>query len=146
MVATATVTNVTTPDRFADLRTLLEDRRRTLSSAMQDRIRNVRNDSATDHEVLDSGDRSDLDIQDDLELALLQMRSETLTKVNDALHRLKQGLYGRCFECGDEISPARLRALPFAVRCKACEEAREATEQQRRGSAPLFDVGYPGIV
>ena len=41
---------------------------------------------------------------------------------------------------------ARLRALPFAVRCKDCEEARETAElrermAQRRGSssAYLFD-------
>ena len=45
---------------------------------------------------------------------------------------------------GDEISEARLRALPFAVRCKDCEEAREVAAQrerslaQRRGSSSLF--------
>jgi RNA polymerase-binding transcription factor DksA len=49
-----------------------------------------------------------------------------------------------CFECGEEISGARLRALPFAVRCKDCEEAREIAAQrertlaQRRGSSSLF--------
>jgi DnaK suppressor protein len=60
------------------------------------------------------------------------------------LARLEEGRYGLCFECGDEISEARLRALPFAVRCKDCEEAREIAAQrertlaQRRGSASLF--------
>ena len=43
-----------------------------------------------------------------------------------------------------EIAEKRLRALPFAVRCKDCEEAREVAEQRerqmaaRRGSSSLF--------
>lgn len=71
------------------------------------------------------------------------MKSETLNKVTDALARLEQGDYGNCFECGEEIAEKRLRALPFAVRCKGCEEAREMAEQRarqqsRRGASSLF--------
>ena len=61
-----------------------------------------------------------------------------------ALRRLEEGTFGYCFECGEEISERRLRALPFAVRCKDCEEARETAQQreraiaQRRGAASLF--------
>jgi DnaK suppressor protein len=72
------------------------------------------------------------------------MKSETLNKVNDALVRLEQGNYGNCFDCGEEIAEKRLRALPFAVRCKDCEEARENAEQRarqlqaRRGTSSLF--------
>jgi len=60
------------------------------------------------------------------------MKSETLTKIGEALSRLEEGTFGYCFECGDEISERRLRALPFAVRCKDCEEAREVAEQRER--------------
>ena len=49
--------------------------------------------------------------------------------------RLEEGNYGYCFECGDEIAEQRLRALPFAVRCKDCEEAREVAEQRERSVA-----------
>jgi DnaK suppressor protein len=72
------------------------------------------------------------------------MKSETLNKINDALSRLEQGNYGNCFECGEEIAEKRLRALPFAVRCKDCEQTRENAEQRerhlnaRRGTASLF--------
>ena len=75
--------------------------------------------------VLDAAETSEADIQDDIEFALIQMKSETLHKIEEALARLGEGTYGNCFECGDEISERRLRALPFAVRCKDCEEARE---------------------
>src|SRR5438270_12395933 len=76
------------------------------------------------NEVLDAVESAEADIQEDLEFALVQMKSETLNKVNDALVRLEQGSYGNCFDCGEEIAEKRLRALPFAVRCKDCEEAR----------------------
>jgi DnaK suppressor protein len=95
-------------------------------------------------EVFDAVESSESDIQDDIEFALIQMKSETLNKINDALTRLEQGDYGNCFECGEEIAEKRLRALPFAVRCKDCEEAREVAEQRerqmaaRRGSSSLF--------
>ena len=82
--------------------------------------------------MLDAVESSEADIQEDIEFALIQMKSETLNKVNDALARLEQGNYGNCFECGEEIAEKRLRALPFAVRCKDCEEAREIAEQRER--------------
>jgi DnaK suppressor protein len=130
--------------RYTELKQMLEDRRRQLMSDVQGRIRDVRGEGSKDREVLDQGESSEVDIQDDIEFALIQMKSETLNKINEALRRLDEGTYGNCFECGDEVAEARLRALPFAVRCKDCEEARETAEQrermlaQRRGSSTLF--------
>jgi DnaK suppressor protein len=134
------------PDRYAELKRMLEERRRDLQAEVQGRMRDVRAESqgGKSHEVFDDVESSEADIQDDIELALIQMKSETLNKINDALARLEHGEYGYCFECGEEIAEKRLRALPFAVRCKACEEAREIAEQRerqlaaRRGSSSLF--------
>ncbi len=130
--------------RYDELKTMLEDRRRELMNAVQGKIRDARAEGNKDREVLDQGESSEVDIQEDIEFALIQMKSETLNKIDAALRRLDENTYGDCFECGDEISEARLRALPFAVRCKDCEEARETAEQrervmaQRRGSSALF--------
>jgi DnaK suppressor protein len=130
--------------RYNDLRQMLEDRRRELMTEVQGRIRDVRADGSKDRDVLDQGESSEVDIQEDIEFALIQMKAETLNKINEALARLEDGRYGHCFECGEEISEQRLRALPFAVRCKDCEEAREIAQQrermaaQRRGSTSLF--------
>ena len=132
--------------RYNELKGMLENRRRELMSEVQGRIRDVRAEGGKEREVLDQGESSEVDIQEDIELALIQLKSETLNKIDAALRRLEDGSYGDCFECGEEISPARLRALPFAVRCKECEEARETAEQrersaQRRGSSAfLFDT------
>ena len=35
----------------------------------------------------------------------------------------------------NRLGEPRLRALPFAVRCKDCEQIRELTEQRERSSA-----------
>jgi DnaK suppressor protein len=135
---------VKTTSRYNELRKMLEDRRRELMNEVQGKMRDVRSAEGKDREVLDQGESSEVDIQDDIEFALIQMKSETLNKIDAALRRLEEHTYGNCFECGDEISEARLRALPFAVRCKDCEEARETAEQRERmmarksGSSALF--------
>jgi DnaK suppressor protein len=132
--------------RYNELKLMLENRRRELMADVQGRMRDVRTEGNKERDAMDQGESSEVDIQEDIELALIQMKSETLNKIEAARRRLDEGTYGDCFECGDEISEARLRALPFAVRCKDCEEARESAElrermAQRRGSssAYLFD-------
>jgi DnaK suppressor protein len=132
--------------RYADLKQMLEERQREIQAEVQGKMRDVRAEGSWGHkqtEVLDAVESSEADIQDEIEFALIQMKSETLNKINDALVRLEQGDYGNCFDCGEEIAEKRLRALPFAVRCKPCEEAREAAEQRqrqatRRGASSLF--------
>lgn len=138
-------TIIDTPrSRYAELRQILEDRRRDIVREVQGRIRGVRAEgSEKPHEVMDQGETSEVDIQEDIEFALIQMKAETLNKINEALSRLEEGTYGNCFECGEDIAEQRLRALPFAVRCKDCEEARENAQKreqlaQRRGSSNLF--------
>jgi DnaK suppressor protein len=132
-------------ERYSELKRILEERRREIMSAVHEKIRDVRSESANSptQGVLDAAESSEADIQDDIEFALIQMKAETLAKIEEALRRLDEGTFGYCFECGDEISERRLRALPFAVRCKDCEEARENAQKrerlmQRRGTASLF--------
>ena len=120
--------------RYTELKQMLEGRRREIQAEVQGKIRDVRAEGAWGgkSEVFDAVESSEADIQEDIEFALIQMKAETLQRINEALDRLDEGTYGRCFECGDEISEARLRALPFAVRCKDCEEAREVAANRER--------------
>ncbi|MBZ5557935.1 MAG: TraR/DksA C4-type zinc finger protein [Acidobacteriia bacterium] len=133
--------------RYSELKQMLDERRREIQAQVQGKMRGVREEGSWGgklNEVLDAVESAEADIQEDLELALVQMKSETLNKITDALTRLEQGDYGNCYECGEEIAEKRLRALPFAVRCKDCEEAKEVAERRerqlaaRRGSASLF--------
>ena len=133
--------------RYSELKRMLQERQREIQAAVKGKIRDVRSEGTwggKQNEVFDAVESSESDIQDDIEFALIQMKSETLNKIHDALARLEQGDYGNCFECGEEIAEKRLRALLFAVRCKDCEEAREVAEKRerqmasRRGASSLF--------
>jgi DnaK suppressor protein len=81
-----------------------------------------------DH-VLDSGDQASLDIAEEMDLALLEMRNKNLKAINDALQRLQEGTYGVCEECGDEIPEKRLRVMPFTPFCITCQGKKETLEK-----------------
>jgi len=133
------MTDTTTRNR--ELKLILSTRQREMRNAVQTRIRHAPT-RATD--VGDTIDRSDTDVQEEMDLALLQMRTETLGRIDEALRRLDAGEYGVCFACSGEISEPRLRALPFAVRCQRCEGAHERDHGharllvQRRAGLTLF--------
>ena len=147
MKANQTASGAGSRTRYSGLKKMLDERRSEIQAEVQGKMRDVRAEGTwggKNNEVLDAVESAKADIQEDIEFALVQMKSETLNKINDALMRLEQGDYGNCFDCGEEIAEKRLRALPFAVRCKDCEEARENAEQrqrhqaQRRGATSLF--------
>ena len=75
--------------------------------------------------MFDAGESSEADIQEDIEFALIQMKAETLQKINEALSRLEEGNYGYCFECGDEI------AERGCARCRSRSGARIARRPAR---------------
>ena len=120
--------------RYSELKRILEGRRLEIIAEVKDKMRDVRSEGAVvpRQGVRDEVESSEADIQDDIEFAVLQMKTETLNKVGEALLGLDIGTYGYCDECGEEISEQRLRALPFAVRCKNCEEAREGAQDRER--------------
>jgi DnaK suppressor protein len=141
-----TAAEMPTRARYDELKQMLAGRQHDLQSELKGKIRDVRADGSEKlHDVLDEVESSEIDSQEAIEFALIQMKAETLNKINEALSRLEDGTYGHCFECGGEIAEARLRALPFAARCRGCEEAREAADfrermRQRRGSATSLDA------
>ena len=48
-----------------------------------------------------------------------------LHHIDEALRRVKDKTYGKCQECGKQISPTRLEAVPHARLCIACKEKEE---------------------
>ena len=118
--------------RFDELRAMLERRRTRLAHELHDTIREVRSEGIGDRDVVDAAESSEVDTQDEIGFALIQMKTETLKKIDRALRRIEEGDYGECFDCGGKIAEARLRALPFAVRCRDCEAARETDDRRER--------------
>jgi DnaK suppressor protein len=133
MTNKTTIDNKMTNARERDLRQILHDRQREIEGDVRMRIRDARTDRAS--EVFDEVDHSDAAMQEEMDFALIQMKAETLARVDEALARLDTGHYGRCLECGGEISEKRLRALPFAGRCTVCEEKNEQAQGRARQHA-----------
>jgi DnaK suppressor protein len=116
-----------------DVRRMLVERRRELLNEIQSRVRVVREAGSTkDHHASALIETVEAEPEDDLEFALIQMKSAMLETVNEAVRRFDAGAYGYCVDCGAVIMPVRLRAMPFAVRCRECEEAREDEQHRER--------------
>ncbi len=56
---------------------------------------------------------------------LTEAQRREIAQVDAALARVDAGEYGICRDCGQEIDPRRLEALPYAVLCTECAALRE---------------------
>jgi DnaK suppressor protein len=128
--------------RYEVLKNLLQDR----ASELTDKLRALRETLPDDlADVKDPEEQCVQEFVHGLDFALIEMKSRTLARINDALVRLETGEYGHCEDCGDTIGNARLQALPFADRCRNCQQAREeltadTQKQQSRWELPKLDA------
>jgi len=82
--------------------------------------------------ALDDGDWSVVDLSEDISFKHMSTHRENLLKIDEALRKLSEGTYCICEECGEEISEARLKILPFAIYCTDCQERKEQLEEITR--------------
>ena len=121
-------------ERFEVLKRMLEERRLEL----QDKLRSIREDvPAQADEVRDAEEQSVTDFAREMDFALMEMKAQTLIRIDEALRRVDEGTYGTCVECEQDIAAARLKALPFAVRCVECQARVEDAEAEGRDVAPV---------
>jgi DnaK suppressor protein len=124
-------TDITDRERYAVLKQMLEERRREI----QDTLRQVREAvPATADEVQDAEEKSVADFVREMEFAIVEMKAETLGRIDEAIQRVEEGTYGTCADCGREIAEARLKALPFATLCVSCQEAEESRAAAERAT------------
>jgi RNA polymerase-binding transcription factor DksA len=57
--------------------------------------------------------------------AILALARSQLSDVSAALHRIDDGTYGICGDCGTGVPEGRLEAKPQAARCVACQGKRD---------------------
>ena len=53
-----------------------------------------------------------------------------LSKINQALDKIEQGIYGECESCGEQISVKRIQARPVAELCIDCKAEQEQMERR----------------
>jgi DnaK suppressor protein len=117
--------------RTEALRKMLLDRRQEvmkeinglIGHRMSDEIQR-RVDSAPD-----VGDQALLDTERVRDISIMELRNKMRQQIDEALAKLEEGTYGRCADCGAEITEKRLRAVPFARRCVTCQAKQEMLEK-----------------
>ena len=63
--------------------------------------------------------------QQDMSLQFMQYENVRLQDIEEALERLRENRFGKCEECEQEIALERLRAIPYAPLCVACQRRQE---------------------
>jgi len=101
----------------------LEDRQRELRQTMNRTAQDGRDaDLEPTQDIADraanSYNKEFLFSQSNNERQLLQM-------VESALGRIREGTFGACISCGEEINSKRLEAVPWTQHCIACQEKLE---------------------
>ena len=87
-------------------------------------------------EIGDEGDRADTERTHEISV-LLSLRDK---------EKLREGTYGVCEECGDEIGAGRLKAMPLAKLCIPCkstlekEQAHQKFTEERLGQPLVSQV------
>lgn len=70
----------------------------------------------------DFADRSAAANEEEISIQLKQTDTKLLRAIDDALARVESKSYGVCIECEEEISAARLKAVPWTKVCISCKE------------------------
>lgn len=70
----------------------------------------------------DDGDRSMVASDDEIVIQLQQNDAKLLRAIENALTRIRDGVFGICSECEEPIPQARLNAVPWTRVCVACKE------------------------
>lgn len=92
-----------------------------------------------------SEDPLELDVGDEMDIAqgltIEDMKSKLsarnkamVNRINKALDKIENGTFGQCEACEEEISEARLKALPDCRLCINCAEQEEKIRKQYRTS------------
>lgn len=116
-------------DREFFTRLILEERQRKLSTLgrLQGTLDEINDSRSAEYE-------EEVTLSDDKEYLskLIEQDARGLEGINHALEKILDGSYGKCEGCGQNISRARLEALPMV---RLCMECKQAEEQEGMGGA-----------
>ncbi len=128
-------------DAMMNLRQILLRRRDALRTALAgdlSLLKELRQQNSGD--VIDAA----LDTaQDEISSQLAEVESRELGSIEIALERMRQGEYGACDGCGQQIPLARLQALPYATMCIQCQREAEKYGELPAGNLNnrMLDLG-----
>ena len=118
-------------DKLEEMKAMLlkmkEDTLKEISKAMKSGT-----DSQTGEPSGDIYDQASSERDRELGLLLGDREREKLRNIDEALLKIKEGEYGICEECEEEIPLGRLRVMPFARYCVKCKADIEKIQAQTK--------------
>lgn len=87
----------------------------------------------TDENYPDPTDRASVESDRSFELRLRDRERKLIKKIRLAIDRIKDGTYGECEECGEDIGFKRLKARPVTTMCIKCKSKQEQEEKAKGG-------------
>ena len=102
-------------------------------------------DLARPFDIGDEGDRADTERNHEVSILLSARDKEKLGAIEEALEKIREGTYGVCEDCGDEIGWGRLKAMPLAKLCVTCQSRLEKeTAHQKFAEEGMRDQSLIG--
>jgi DnaK suppressor protein len=118
--------DVRSPEFLAEQRVLLHQERASYTK-QADELKAQADSLALEHEPGDvqfdeeGGEGGTSNVDRELDLVLSGQARAAIAEIDRALGKIDIGTYGVCEQCGRDIPPARLQALPYAALCVACK-------------------------
>jgi DnaK suppressor protein len=79
-------------------------------------------------DMLDETDMTSVETETNMRIRLRNREALFLKKINEALARIKDGTFGACEACCEDIEIKRLEARPTTTLCVLCKEEQERRE------------------
>ena len=118
-----------------EFRKVLESKRDELVSSTGDREEILIEHAAEEF------DRLQQQLNREVAIRNLDRGSMLLKQVQAALARMDDETFGICLRCDEPIPERRLRAVPWAAYCVACQETIEGQRAAGRPSDDTDDIG-----
>jgi len=117
-------------DALTRLHKVVIDRRAHLRKSLANDLATMGEQRVDDEDVAGT-------VQIDFDAQLAQVESRELKRIDYALERMRDGQYGKCEGCGNNIPLARLKCLPCATCCIQCQRRREQEVHDLDGEVEL---------
>lgn len=107
---------------------LLRDRLLKLCQSIEGKNSDIKH--MQDTHLKDEGDIVGASMRGHLEMGMIDMYREEIAEIQVALAKIKDGSFGVCEMCDDNIDIARLKAKPHARYCINCRELYEKSKKR----------------
>ena len=114
--------------KYPDIRRALERQRASLLGEVGEVLAQHQDQEA----FPDVSDQASAEVDQNFSMRIRDREQKLLKKIDEALDRMKEGTYGICERCAEDIPYKRLKARPVTTLCIECKTIQEQEEKSRR--------------